>query len=351
MSFRKLNLIALMAITAISAASCKDDEETTALPQLSGLTFSCPSYVLPEQRIKMTPRGTVHPDNKGIGYYWKVTPSMSKSDTTRLENGLSPDGKESDGSFTFTFSDTLGTYTVNCYAFAEGHSGDAHSITVEVVKGGIDGSVTNTGISSDDPKFTEGGQTYYYTTVGGLDWLRRNISDESCGVPMENCNAASDVFGRYYSHEEAMTVCPEGWRLPTEEDWISLCKACGAGNAEVHATIPGMTTKLMANAYFNDMLMTEYWPEVGEIRNDSGLSLIPSGYANLGMKSSDGGYPDAVFEGLEQYSVVWTADVVEGDEGMAYYRYIINDQPDLMIGKGDRQSFGASVRCVRSTEN
>jgi hypothetical protein len=51
---------------------------------------------------------------------------------------------------------------------------------------------------------------------------------------------------------------------------------------------------------------------------------------------------------MDKYAVVWTADVVENEEGMAYYRYIINDQPDLMIGKGDRKSFGASVRCVRS---
>lgn len=116
MSFRKLNLIALMAMIAISATSCKDDDDTTTLPQLSGLTFSCPSYVLPEQTVKLTPKGTVHPEDEGIGYYWKITPTMSKSDTTRLENGLSPEGKESDGSLTFTFSDTLGAYSVTCYA-------------------------------------------------------------------------------------------------------------------------------------------------------------------------------------------------------------------------------------------
>ena len=347
MSLKKLNRIALLALLTISAASCKDDDETTSLPQLSGLTFSCPEYVMPEQTIKMTPRGTVHPDGEGIGYHWKVTPSMSKSDTTRLENGLSPDGKESDGSFTFTFSDTLGKYNVTCYAFASGHTGDAHSITVNVVKGGIDGSITNTGIAGEDPNFVSDGQTYYYTTIGGTDWLRRNISDSSCGVAYFNCEAASDVFGRYYSHEEAMNVCPEGWRLPTEDEWIELCKAVGAADAERLSSVSGVTSKLMANAHFNDMLMTEYWPEVGEITNDSKLSLIPSGFANLG-NGRDGRYPEATFEGMDKYAVVWTADVVENEEGMAYYRYIINDQPDLMIGKGDRKSFGASVRCVRS---
>lgn len=350
MSLKKLNKIALLAIIAISAASCKDDDDTTSLPQLSGLTFSCPAFVEPGQKVTLTPRGTVHPDNEGIGYHWKVTPTMSKSDTTRLENGLAPDGSESDGSFSFVFSDTLGKYNVTCYAFASGHSGDSHSITVQVVEGGLDGSITGTGISASDPSFTVDGQTYYYTSIGGLDWLRRSISDDTCGAPYSNCEATSDVFGRYYSHEEAMAVCPEGWHLPTDAEWVSLFKACGAENAEIHEAVTGVTSKLMANAYFNDMLMTEYWPEVGDITNESKLSLIPSGFANLGAKNSEGKYPDATFEGMDEYAVVWTADVVEGNGQMAYYRYIINDQPEMKVGTGDRNSFGASVRCVRDIE-
>jgi hypothetical protein len=42
--------------------------------------------------------------------------------------------------------------------------------------------------------------------------------------------------------------------------------------------------------------------------------------------------------------------MVEGEEGMAYYRYIIADRPEMLIGKGDVNTFGASVRCVRDAE-
>ena len=29
-------------------------------------------------------------------------------------------------------------------------------------------------------------------------------------------------YGNLYTWEEALEVCPEGWRLPTDEDWQNL---------------------------------------------------------------------------------------------------------------------------------
>ena len=101
----------------------------------------------------------------------------------------------------------------------------------------------------------------------------------------------------------------------------------------------------MANAYFNDELMWEFWPEVGDITNATGFSALPTGYAMLG-NGNNGLYPAAQFKGYKEYSVFWTA--TEADEtGMAYFRYLIANQPELMKNKGDKKSFGASVRCVR----
>jgi uncharacterized protein (TIGR02145 family) len=101
----------------------------------------------------------------------------------------------------------------------------------------------------------------------------------------------------------------------------------------------------MANAYFNGVKLWNYWPEVGKITNESELSMIPTGFVNLGTKTSEGTYPYANFKGDYEYAAFWTADMAE--EGMAYYRYIYCKHPELMIGKGDTKTFGASVRCVR----
>jgi uncharacterized protein (TIGR02145 family) len=103
----------------------------------------------------------------------------------------------------------------------------------------------------------------------------------------------------------------------------------------------------MADVKFNTVTMWEFWPVVGNITNESGFSAVPAGYVNLGEKSSEGTYPEADSNGVYEYAVFWTADAVEGDSEMAYYRYIVDNEPDLFISKGDKMNFGASVRCVR----
>lgn len=333
MSLRKLNSFILIAVLALVAVSCKKDEDTTIYPSLSGLTFNCPSFVAPNQVVTMTPKGVVHPDGEEIGYYWKVSPSKPNADTVEV--------------FTHKFSDTLAIYTVSCYAFASGYSGSTYVVDVAVVRGGLDQSITKTGILASDPNVAVGTNVYYYQDVNGTDWFRNNLCNDSCGAPYYNEEVTSDVFGRYYSYDEALTACPEGWRLPTEQDWLALCESVGATSLSEYATVNDVASKLFASAEFNGKSMLEYWPAVGDITNAAGVSLIPVGYSNLGEKNASGKYPSAYFQGMNEYAVFWTADVVDGDETMAYYRYLIGDQPDFYVGKGDRKSFGASVRCVR----
>ena len=317
MSHRKLNILIFAIAASICIISCKKDDDTTTTPLLSGaLSFSVPEYVLPNTTLTLTPSGVTHPDDKGIGYFWKVTPTKPKADTTRYENGLDKNGNPSDGSFKFTFTDTLQTCTISGYAFAEGYAYSSKSVDCTVVKGGIDGSITNLGLA-DKPSITVDGIVYPYVTIAGLDWICRNIADNSVGAAYKSCDVMSDVFGRYYSFEEAQTICPEEWTVAAE-------------------AYDNKLASLMGNAYFNGELMWEYWPAVGDITNASGLSLIPAGY-----------YSNSQFNGLNKYATFWTADAVEDEEGMAYYRYVICDQPEFLLGKGDIKTFGANVRCVR----
>lgn len=342
MSLRKLFILAAVVL---AAAACKKDEETASIPPLNGaLSFSVPEYVSPLQTVTMTPKGVKHPDGKELGYYWKVTPTMTKYDTTRFSNGLDsskPDGKPSDGSFTHTFSDTLKTYTVYAGAYAKGYTTASAMHEVKVVKGGLGGSIKNTGIKTSDAKVTAHGVDYYYTTIGHLDWLRSNLANPASGVAYKNAEVMSDVFGRYYTYEEALTACPEGWRLPTDAEWVTMVSEfTDSEGVTPYSPVPGVAAALMADATFNGNEMWQYYPNVGDITNVSGLAIIPSGYVVAGKN----------FAGLNEYAMFWTADVVEGESDMAYYRYLVCDQSDLFASKGSRTSFGASVRCVREAQ-
>lgn len=352
MSLRKLNSIIWGALVLLAAVSCKKDEETEISPSLNGtLTFNIGEYVTPGFVAKMTPKGLSHPDQKGIGYFWKVTPGMTASDTTRYESGLNSQGHETDGTFTYWFSDSLATYTVSCTAFAEGYSNSYATKYVTVVDGSLDGSITNVGIMPRDPHITIDDITYYYVSHNGLDWFRNNLANATCGVPYVNAEAMSDVFGRYYSYEDAVKACPEGWRLPTDAEWRALAESVNSSSAcDKHEIIPDIAAAFMVDASFNANKMWEYWPVVGEITNSSQMSMLPCGYTNLGTRSEDGSYPAAAFFGAYEYAAFWTADRVENEPGMAYYRYLIADQPDMQISKGDVNSLGASVRCVRESK-
>ena len=138
MSLRKLNSIFWIAAALIVSSSCKKDDDKTT-PSLHGtLSFKVTEFVNPGHLMTMTPKGITHPKDEGIGYSWKVTPGMTYSDTVRLQNGLSPEGKPSDGSFSYRFRDSLATYTVSCTAFAKGYTSSYSSAYVTVVKPGLD---------------------------------------------------------------------------------------------------------------------------------------------------------------------------------------------------------------------
>lgn len=372
--------ICFIIFAALAMLSCKKDEDST-LPSLSGALEinGIEAFISADansRTITLKPSGVEHPEGKGIGYYWKVSPVMSSYDTTRFENGLNKNGQQSDGSFTYTIKDSLGTYSIYCYAYASGYYGLSAAEYVTVVRGGIQASpdepetsITGTEVAQNGTRL-EGTDYFYVTTDDNVDWIANNIADKTKGTAFLKYDAMSGVFGRYYSYNEAKAVCEalptnggNAWRLPTDADWVNLVKSITTDvtefKAEVHEDIywdndvngkPSLAARLIADGYFNGDKLWEYWPEIGVPANTSGLAVLPVGYANLGITpapKSKSAYPAALFEGAYEFAAFWTADQTEDNSDMAYYRYMYTKTPHLMIGKGYKESFGASVRCVR----
>ena len=364
-----------MTFAIFAAVSCKDEDEETTYPSLEGniSIVGLEEFVdaKGDRTLRLTPAGAEHPEGKELGYCWKIIPLMDKYDTTRFESGLNREGKTSDGSFEYQLKDSLGTYTVYCYAFASGYSSTYDIGYTTLVRSGANGSITNSGIYDNSSEVEE--ENYRYVTIGGLDWINANIYENAStdGIPFRKAAVMSEIFGVYYNYEDAKQACAsvgEGeWRLPTEEDWIEMVTNTVKDNPQapeitpysniywdkkVNGT-PTLASQLMADANFNTEEMWIYNPAVGDITNTTGLAFLPTGYVNLGITpsvKSVADYPEARFDGLYDYAVFWSGSEVEGEEGMAYYRYLRAGQPHLMIGKGSKESFGASVRCVRDTK-
>lgn len=86
------------------------------------------------------------------------------------------------------------------------------------------------------------GQEYKYTTIGNQVWMAENlryemrdsvltypstgeegISKDTCYYPEDNCREK----GRVYNWLAAYYACPNGWHLPSEEEWQNLIKDLG----------------------------------------------------------------------------------------------------------------------------
>lgn len=319
----------LALCTLAGLSSCKkDDEETETLPYLDGtVEVECDKFINPGTTIEFPrPTGVRHPENKGYGIKWRVTPGMELYDTTKTEDG------SIDTLFKYTFPDSLGTFTVVCAAYADKYYSISASKNVTTVLGGYDGSLQYRETPAYDNQFTDSrdGSVYRYMNIGGTLWMQRNLHyrgtvDEPLGKVYSNSEAMCDVTGVYYNFEDAKKACPAGWGLPTLAQWTA-----------VKGSLEGVAGDFLAYARLNEDEIIEWWPEVN-VTNSTGLSIVFFGFANMAADT---------FDGMMEKAAFWTADEV--DTRYAKYVYFLEKHSDILVAKGDKESFGATVRCVKT---
>lgn len=330
MNLKGLIIIAVAAFCAVSANSCKkdsDDSVTTSKSFTGTLSVDVPSFIEKGTLLKLKPAG-MEKDTVTVRYYWTASPLSTDKDTTDI--------------YELQLKDTLCTVTVSCTAFASGYTSQTVSSYCVLVDPAIGGSVVSDGLDSEtlslnDPRDA---RPFYYANLGSKDWFVKNLQWSGAGRSFQGCDVMDSVYGRYYTWNEAQTACPEGWRLPTDDDWLDLATASGYTGTVADETFLGAAGAFMVDARFNLYKMWEYWPDV-KITNKTGFCSIPTGY----------GIDDEAetFTGDFEWAVYWSAESVESEdgEGLGVYRMINVNKPDLVRGALSKDGFLASVRCVR----
>ena len=309
-------LLLLAALCLLAPVSCKKEEtETASQPTLSGAWFNLPAFGRVGQTFPLQQMGSIissdNTEPETLTTYWII-----EKDTLKTP------------SFT---PETTGIYTIRCSVAAKGYYSASASRSIRIIDPSFDKSVTNTGIATTDPSIKDareshaGENRYYYATIGERSWFRNNLAYTGSGIAYEQADVTSYPLGRYYTWEEALTACPEGWRLPTLEEFESLGDTAG---------------DLMADASMEGARLWEFWPDVN-ITNKLGFSAIPSGYAIRGQ----GGSP--AFYGWSNYACFWTATPNPADASQAFYRYLFVEDSQVKTASGDKATLGLSVRCVR----
>lgn len=333
--YRWLALAALIA-GCVWMTGCKK-EESTELDYMTGkLTLSMPEFVNPGYTKTFmidTLMKVRRPDGGPVGY------RILNSETGATDTLVTADGVIKEHYYTLTVSDDLSTQSLTLTAFVGPDvkyytSSVSASYTVVNPGFGPDASLTNVDFDEADLFIDDRDlNIYFYAEVQGRDWMLHNLAWDVLGAPYKRCDAMTEVFGNYYTWEEAQVACPDGWRLPTDAEWTELLIGAVPGK-----DLEGLAGLVMGDVYFNGKKMWEYWRDV-TITNLYGLWMIPTGYATI----ADDEY---TFDGLYKYAAFWTAD--ESD-GLGICRYIYHDKDVVYRGKMSKTDFAASVRCVRET--
>ena len=334
MNSRSISMLAAaMAVVMALAPGCNKDDDDETLYLDGTITLVYPEYVRAgfTKQFCVDTLSTLNRDGDytGIGYYfsnWESTKdTLIKSDGTVISKV-----------FSITAPDSLDTFSSYLSGYASGYYSSSSTVSFTVVN---EKSITGIEHPDGQPTFTDprDGNVYNIATCDDVQWLEPNLCWTGAGASYANCSAMSGIFGNYYTWEEACTACPEGWRLPTDEEWVKMAVKYGADkNSSTYSDIKGGAGELMADGYFNGEKLWEYWPAVS-LGNSSLLAVLPFGYSTVieGVHN---------FTGLEEYALFWTSDQ---KDDLAVYRYFYVDQNIVFCGLGSKNSLGASVRCVR----
>lgn len=331
-------ILAAVAVLAIAFGCKKDDDEDTQ-PSLSGtVKYSMPLYLYPGDVVHIHPTGIYRKNAADtLLAVYVYDSARGQRDTIRKES----DGADVKADFDFTVPDTLGYYYISVSYDAKNYYARSSTRYYHIVDTLLNtGSMRGYNFAATDGSFTDprDGRTYRTVKAGTAEWLKQNLAYEKAGTSRNGVKASSFVFGRYYTWTEASgTLCPEGWHLPTDAEFIALAVAAGATSVTSPEPIPDAAGRLMGDISFNKTKMWEFWPDV-KITDNLGFSAIPAGYAQLAGSIY-------TYHGMGEYACFWTADEVDSDFAVA--RYIYADKPEIVASPMPKESFAASVRCVR----
>ena len=179
---------------------------------------------------------------------------------------------------------------------------------------------TNMGMAVKD---IEGFQ-YQTIRIGGQVWMAENMKSTRSaeGIPIKSFfpnNNKSNVpkYGRLYDWKTSMTLCPHGWHLPSDNDWIILTNYLGHYSA---ARLKDSTN----------------WKSQSKItNNESHFTAIPAGYCDD--------------KGAENYfgtrAIFWSSTAV--DSSLVWCRVLINNA-DTTHRAPQHAHYAFSVRCVKN---
>ena len=169
------------------------------------------------------------------------------------------------------------------------------------------------------------GTPYKITSIGKKTWMAENLNyeyneDTATSYCYKDSSDNCVKYGRLYTWPAAMKSCPNGWRLPTKEEFDTLITVTGKGNS-------GIALK-----------STSGWNDGGNGADKFGFSALP-----VGIRGGD-----KTYSGEGNFTNFWSSTEFRnyGSDG-AYFMILRYDNTYASLYDYGLKYAGLSVRCVQ----
>jgi uncharacterized protein (TIGR02145 family) len=257
------------------------------------------------------------------GVCWSTTPMPTIADSKTT------DGSDASGFISSITGLTFGTmYYVRAYATNSAGTGygEVESFRTGVVTD-VDGNVYRTVRIGNQVWMVENLRVTRYSDSTPIPHVTNSITwiDLSSGAYCSYANDSGNVttYGRLYNWfavTDSPSIAPEGWRVPTDEDWQTLVDYLGG------SSVAGGKLKEAGTTHWDS-------PNTGAT-NESGFTALPGGHRSY----------HGIFNYLGFTAYFWSS--TDSNSSYAWAR-LLNRYHSLVVRDYFNKPDGFSVRCVR----
>lgn len=172
---------------------------------------------------------------------------------------------------------------------------------------------------------TRDGKVYKTVKIDDQVWMGENLAfktESGCWV-YDDIQDYAKTHGYLYSWEVATKACPDGWRLPSMQDWWYLSTYLGGDE--------------QAGGRLKEIGTTSWKNPNARATNSSGFSALPSGRSG-----------DTNMEYIGYKAFFWTN--VDDDDATSWHASLSSSDGELSFNPADKKD-GYSVRCIQISDN
>ncbi len=320
---RIISLFTVLIIVTITLTynSCSKKEETPAntAPVLSTKTASEVTSSTATCGGNVTDQGSSSVTVRGVCWSTSSNPTISDPHT---------DDGNGTGSFTSNITGLTANTSYYVRAYATNSTGTGYGNQISFATTGGGGTGCNGIASITDPR---NGKIYPTIEIGEQCWLRKNMNYSTGNSWCYDNNPSNcSTYGRLYDWETALSVCPPGWHLPSDEEWKIL-----EGTVDTQYGVGDPEWNQTGERGFDageNLKSTTGWVW-GNGTNISGFTGLPGGYRTIGS-----------FGNLSYQATFWSS--TETWYAAAWGRILHFNHGDVSRSNYGKTN-GFSARCVQ----